>query len=440
MGMCRRAVAAGAVIGLAACSTPAIDTAPTADAEQLYASLYPYYAELCAVSELKKRPGFGAEISSGSGGHAILYLNGVCRVDGEHYPVIGLCDPSVPADRRGVGLSVNAHYKNAAWVATPGRDFLFHGRLAPGERLTHAAYERTQREAKARGILDGIEFHDVVFDDRPPSMSRPDYMYDVSVATDYAIGFGRDRYCARVPMTREKMMRVVAYLNGLNAPYRSGEKEFEWDVLRDNCAHIAHNALAQAGVWGPWPTDRFILIAAFDFPVPKNEFVNLMRRTNDFPIDDIDEVYDDDAARQALMRSDSLPTGPGALAEAEPAVRDNDVYDTDLRLIFYDDPIVGPYQRRFDRIFSEPRYLDLRANLQYFAGLYREIEGRRQPLAAFLSAHDAEDDTPERDALAQFYAQYYRHVADASAATSAALASLPPARAARVGGPPEPRR
>ena len=37
-------------------------------------------------------------------------------------------------------------------------------------------------------------------------------------------------------------------------------------------------------MWSEWPTHRPLLISAFDFPVPKNEFVNLMRRTNDLPI------------------------------------------------------------------------------------------------------------------------------------------------------------
>ena len=111
-------------------------------------------------------------ISSGIGGHAVFYLNGVCRVDDSHYPVIRLCDESTPAAERGVGISVNAHYKNANWIATPGREFFFHGGLAPGEPVTRAAYQRTQDRAKAMGILDGIEFHDGVFEDAPPKMSR----------------------------------------------------------------------------------------------------------------------------------------------------------------------------------------------------------------------------------------------------------------------------
>jgi hypothetical protein len=419
-----RAAAIAALLGLAACSTAHLDTGATADAERLYASLYPYYAEICAVSELKKKPGFGAEVNSGFGGHSVTYLNGVCRDDSVAYPTIRLCDAGTPAASQGVGLSVNAHYKNATWTATPGRDFFFHGTLEPGERLTRAAYAQTQARAEAMGILDGVEFHHEVFDGKPATMSVRDYKYEMSVATDYAIGFGRDRYCARVPMDHERMSLMVEYLNRLNAVYRDGRKEFEWNVFTDNCSHISHNALAAAGMWDEWPMGRPLLQSIFDFPVPKNEFVNLMRRANDLPIASLDAVYEDAAARHALLETASLPTAPGALAEAEPAVQDNDIYATDLSLIFYDDPIFGSYRKRFAQIFAEPRYVDLGANLQYFAALYREIERQRRSLASFLGRHD--DGTQAgREALARFYASYVRYVAAEHARVSADLAALP---------------
>lgn len=409
-----------ASLALAACSTAHLDTRPSADAEEAYAALFPYYAELCAVSEFKKKPGFGAELASGVGGHAILYLNGVCRDRRAGYPVIGLCEDGAPGEERGVGLSVNAHFKNAVWVATPGRDFLFHGTLRPGERLTRAVYARTQAAAKAKGIYDGVEFHDGVFAEMPPQMSRRDYQYEVSVATDYAIGFGRDRYCARVPLDRERMAALIAYLNELNAPYRAGEKVFDWNVLNNNCSHVAHNALAAAGIWSEWPMDRFLLLAAFSFPVPKNEFVNLARRLNDMPIDDIEAISGDRAARASLIGYGTLPTAPGALVEAEPAASQNDIYDTALSLIFYDDPIFGTYQPRFERIFAEPRYTDLAANFQHFADLYRRIEARRRPRAEML----ANRPPAERADFAEVYDQYYRHIDRASAALEAELALL----------------
>jgi hypothetical protein len=195
-------------------------------------------------------------------------------------------------------------------------------------------------------------------------------MYDMSVGTDYAVAFARDRYCARVPLDRRKMQAIVDYLNKVNAPYRSGQQVFQWDVLENNCTHLAHNVLAVAGMWPVWPTDRPLLISAFDFPVPKNEFVNLMRRANDMPIANPGTLYDDAAARATLLNWHHIPTQPGALAEAVRAIQPNEVYNTHLRLIFYDEPTFGHYQRWFDAIFGDPRYTVLRANLQYFSGLY----------------------------------------------------------------------
>lgn len=422
-----------AAISLAGCSTAHIDRTASAGAAQVYDDLYPYYAEVCALSELKKKPGIGVEISSGMGGHAILYLNGVCRDESAGYPVIRLCSAETPPAARGVGLSDNAHFKNANWVAVPGRDFVFHGTLKPGERVTQQVYDATQARAKALGIYDGIEFHDDVFDDKPAGMSRRNYKYEVSVATDYAVGFGRDRYCARVPVDRRQMAEIVDFLNGLNAPYRAGDKTFEWNIFNNNCGHVNHNALATAGIWSSWPTGQSPLLAAFDFPVPKNEFVDLMRRTNDFPLGDLDTVYGDRAARRDVLEHGALPSEPGALAEAEPADQANDLYDTDLHLIFYDSPIFGSYRRRFAQIFAEPRYWDLGANLRHFAALYRSVESDRRPLAAFLAAHDATTGA-ERDDLAQFYRAYYAAIDHAEARVEAGLAALEHAPA--IGGAP----
>ncbi|MDB5406496.1 MAG: hypothetical protein JWL84_1408 [Rhodospirillales bacterium] len=416
MRVARVGVVASIVLSLAGCSAARFSVPATEPDEAAYSALFPYYVEFCAVSQLRKKPGFGAKVESGFGGHSVLYLNGVCKVKDAHYPEIALCDDGPEVAENGVGLSVNAHYKNANWVATEGRDFFFHGGLDPAARLTRADYARVQAKAEAMGIYDGVQFHREVFDDMPAGMPREDFKYEMSVATDYAIGFGRDRYCARVPMSRDKMARVVTFLNGLNEPYRRDDKEFEWDILRDNCAHVTHNALATVDLWDEWPIDRFVLFAAFDFPVPKNEFVNLVRRTNDAPVDDLPALYADSAARRALLNDDWLPTEPGAIVETEPVFQKNDVYDTDLMLIFYDDPILGRYQSRFDRIFADPRYTDLRANLEYFVALFDKVERDRRPLATY----------PERTdpGFVAFYDRYYDLAGRQSAVLRAGLAGL----------------
>ena len=380
----KRLIACAVVLLLGGCFDaryPAgLAAAPAPDVEQIYAALYPYYVEFCAVSEIRKKPGSMVDIQGGGpGGHTVLYLNGVCKT-GAGYPELKLCDGD--ASGQGVGISVNAHYRNANWSAISGRDFFFHGDLAPGEAVTPASYARTQARAKAEGALDGIEFHDEVMRDKPAGLSDRDFKYEMSVATDYAIGFGRDRYCARVPIDRARMAGVIAYLNAVNQPYRLGVKLFQWDVLRDNCAHLTHNALATVGLWRHWPTDRALLVAAFDFPVPKNEFVNLMRRVNDLPIDDPEILWHDRELRSALTIQGWIATRPGGLAEAERAVGENAMYETDLRLIFFDEAITGTYRGRFDTIFRASRTTDLRSNLDHFAAVYDRILAARVEVSA----------------------------------------------------------
>ncbi len=407
--------------------------AATAVDEAYYSSLYPYYAEFCADSQILKKPGFGADIRGGIGGHSVLYLNGVCRDPSENYPTIVMCRPDTPAVRQGVGLSVNAHFKNAYWVATEGRDFFFHGDLDRTKRLTRDDYRKVQARAKDMGIYSGVVFHDEVFDDKPDDMSREDYKYEVSIGTDYAVELARDRYCTRVPTSVDQMKKIIVFLNSVNDIYKSGEKDFEWNVLENNCSHMTHNALAAAGFWPPWETDRFILISAFDFPVPKNEFVNLARRLNDIPTDDLIGLYRDPEVRKALDEN-WLPLEPGALVEKGDVFPDNDVYDTDLSLIFYHWPIYNIYQIRFDEMFSEPRYFDVRANLRYFSDLYKNVLADRKPVEGYLVPHRdvtrANKIAPLRVAVSdpddfrRFYSAFYAYVAREKATIDGQIAVL----------------
>jgi len=168
--------------------------------------------------------------------------------------------------------------------------------------------------------------------------------------------------------------------------------------------------------------------------VPKNEFINQLERTNDLPLTDPLKLYADPMARQALMRQDWLPTEPGALASIVRARPNNDVYDTDLELIFYDLPVIEPYHQRMTAIMADPRYFDLRANLAYFAKLYETILANKMPVAWYLKQGDERRpgklpsslaSTAERREFAAFYDRYYRYVARQSAQVNSTLAALP---------------
>ena len=386
-----------ALLCLSACSS--YMPAPTAPLEDTYSRIFPYYIEQCAVSEINKTASFGATVESGGpGGHSLLYLNGVCRDTNAGYPVLKLCDDTTPAASQGVGLSVNDHFANANWVATPGQEFFFHGTVQPGEGLTKQSYDATEAAAEQMGIYDGVRFHDRVYQSMPAGMSLQDYTYDISIGTDYADDFARNRYCARVPVSKAQMEDTVRYLNRLNEPYRKGDKEFHWDVLLNNCTHMVHDALAAAGVWDAWPQTDWMVLAAFDFPVPKNEFVNLMRHAYGIDLTDPRAIYDDDALRDNFIRYGFLPDEPGVLAEFSPVIAPNDVYSTNSRLIFFDEAITGSYEYHFEEIYGDKRYTDLRTNLAYFSDLYGQVQQARKPLAT---------DDPD---FAAFYNDYYAYI------------------------------
>ena len=344
-----------------------------------YEDVVPYYAELCALSELRKKPGSGVELNSGIGGHSLLYLNGVRVNRASSYPVLEVCPPGSEPGRQGAVISVNSHYRNANWLAVEDRNFVFRGALAPGEALTPEGYARTQRRAREMGVLEGIEFHEHFFRDKPPGMPAEDFKYEISVASDYAVQFGRDCYRARLPLDAGRMRMIVDFLNNLNAPYQAG-RTYNWKLFNDNCSHVAHNALAAAGVWAPWPTGQSVALAVFKFPVPKNEMVDLARRANDLPLEDAQALFDDPHARRALLETGTLPAGPGALTSIARAITANDIYDVErLRLIFFDNPFWGPYRFWFKRLFSEPRYTDLAANLRHFVKRYEAAASRLAP-------------------------------------------------------------
>lgn len=398
----------GAVVLASACVDNHFIVKETQPSEALYTSLFPTYVEYCALSEIKKKPNHGVEVlGGGPGGHALLFLSGVCRVQGAGYPTVALCPPDQLKPGVGVGISVNAHFRNANWVATEGRDFFFRGLAEQGEALTDELYWRTQARAREMGILDGIVFHDEVMASKPAGMDPQVFMYEMSVATDYGVALGRDRFCVRVPVTQGELGEVVDRLNAANEPFRTGEKTFEWDVVRNNCAHVIHNVLVPLHLWRHWPTDRFVVISAFDFPVPKNELVSLVRLTNDKRLARPSARYAEDSTQR-------VGAAPGALVESERVLQPNEVYDTDLSSIFYEFPPF-PLHQRFVGFFADERYTDLGANLRWFAKRDRDL---------LQSTYDeATSSSEERARFQQLYRDYLTRQANTVEQWLAALPS-----------------
>ncbi len=337
-----------------------------------YDELYPYYVELCAVSQIK--PIHGNE--GGVGGHAVLYLKGTCLKQDASYPLIELCDDTLDLSDpdAGVGISVDKTFKNVNWVGVPGRSLLLTGLVSDGEVLTPELEAATVQEVIDRRVFRGIELHEEYLEDRPAGMSVEDYAALQAVGTDYALTYGRTAYCAKLPVTREMLPPVVEFLNALNRKYATQEADYKWSGLHDNCTHTVRNAIAALGAWEPKTVNRIKLLQIFDLAVPANEFVNLAALANDDAPSGPWAVYGDPFKRRTLVEHGWLPRQPGGLIQKIDVHTPNQVYRTDLNMLVLEGQLLlKPKSWKLQRMLGELRYTDLRANLLYFQDQYEEL-------------------------------------------------------------------
>jgi hypothetical protein len=359
-----------------------------------YERLFPYYAELCAGSQ------FHAKLTGEGGiaGHAVMYLKGACREDDAPFPQLRRCGTvatSVDDPEHGVGISVNRWFKNVNWVAIPGYHLFFDGNVKMGERLSRTQFEAVEQQAIDSGLYRGVAFHHF-----PGAESDTDlhvFLERHAIGTDFALQFARTVFCARLPVTTAMMDQIISFLNDKNREYFEGKADYNWSVWADNCSHTLRNALAAANIWSPLSVRAIKFRQIFNLAIPANEFVNLAElMTQDDDIGDYRAILDDGPRRDAFHEFRWLPTEPGALLKTLPVHTPNDLYDTTFRLFTLQSPfLLGKTQRAID-LLSDRRFVDLDANLHYFAEKYDAILARLDH---------------ERDTMASVRGTPYRHVA-----------------------------
>ena len=365
-------LAALVVFGLHAAPPVGGDESSIPPAGPTYDELYPYYVELCAVSQI--RPIHADE--GGVGGHAVLYLKGTCLKKDSPYPLIEVCDDTLDLSDpdAGVGISVDKTFKNVNWVGVPGRSLLLTGLVSGGEVLTPELEAATVQAVIDRGVFRGIELHEEYLEDRPAGMSVERYAALQAVGTDYALTYGRTAYCAKLPVTREMLPPMVEFLNGLNRRYATQEADYQWSGLHDNCTHTVRNAIAASDAWEPKTVNRIKLLQIFDLAVPANEFVNLAALANDDAPSGPWAVYRDPLKRRTLVEHGWLPTQPGGLIQKIDVHTPNQVYRTNLNMFVLEGQLLlKPKSWKLQRMLGERRYTDLRANLLYFQDQYEEL-------------------------------------------------------------------
>ena len=399
------------------------------DAQDVYNSLFPYYAEVCVLTQLRRRGG----TPGGWGGHASLFLNGAAIDADAGFPRLRLVeDEAALADAdSGTGVSVNQIFTNVNWVAIPGRAEFFRGGLAPDRTLDHATYDAAVERASRASWFAGIRIRDPLARRRPTTMSLTEFIVRNSIGTDFALNFARTAYCARLPMSHAAMSRVIGFLNVVNANAQA--HGYTWNAYTNNCSHVTHNALAAAGIWDPkeargpgWINVLQDVLSVAksvtarrmsDLSFPANSFVRAFEAGNERPIDDPNvAATDHDLVRTVAEGWTS--TGPGALIVTYPmqdAAR-NEIFAAGRDPFLFSLPVFWDKDETFRRLTRQPsaHLTDLKANLVAFRERYERI----------LAGEPSDDLAPavgKAPGVGEFRERLYRLVTDDLRRTNARL-------------------
>jgi hypothetical protein len=391
---------------LLGCDTVTHESLPTIRPEPVYDLLYPYYIEICAVSQIRAK--FAEH--GGTPGHAVMFLKGVCRDPEAPFPTIKVCDPEsvdLSDPESGVGISVNKVFKNVNWMAVPGKKLFFYGNLENDEVLDKQHVQETLQAAADREVFKGIEAHERYRPLKGDTQAVVGFLAKETLGTDFALTYGRTIFCARLPVTRNMMEEIVAYLNGLNREYALGKADYNWSGYSDNCSHTLHNALAAASVWPSKSVNSFKVRQFFNLSVPANEFAELAILSNTFPLENFNKIYRDKVKRSALMKHNWLPVRHGALLKLIPIHQNNELYDTTVKIFVLQNPFLKPKSNKIGELYRDPRCREVKANLLFYKDLYESIlRNRVRPW------NDSRGKNQKEQARAKYYTYIEGQLAD----------------------------
>jgi hypothetical protein len=338
-----------------------------------YNQLFPLHVEVCSVRQIVPKEG-GA---GGPGGHALMYLKGVCRDPQAGYPRLKRCAPGTDLTNpeSGTVVSVDKHFKNVNWVAVEGRTMMLTGGM---ERVSRQNYDALVQQVSAGGAFDGIKYNDEFLKSvtapsgatMPPAEHVKKAAIEDAVGTDFAINAGRKSSCARIPMSDAQITAMMDYLNGLNDKYASGKADYVWNGYKDNCTHVVHNALAAAGIGKPKKTNAPFYELPFNQQWPENEAFRAAKLVAEDKLEDLAGLYGNDRKREAFLKFGQGPARHGGLLEARAQIADNEMYDPSEKVLFWDVPKLNPRRKAMDRMFGDPRNTDLRVNLEHYEEAY----------------------------------------------------------------------
>jgi hypothetical protein len=365
-----------------------------------YDQLFPYSAELCAVTQWTKK----GQPPGGETGHMFTILRGVCRDTSSPYPKIKMCDTS-----NTVGISVDLGFKNVNWVATEDADFVLTGGLPQNATLDQAAYDRALQHVLDEHVFQNVQFQERIIKNKPKGMSDERFIADYGLSTHYAVNFARNSYCARVPMNKQMMEKSVDFLNKKNHYYFVEKHEYVWDLVRDNCTTLAHNILAAAGVWSFKNPKGNILDSLNEAAIPANEFIGTVELNKLFDLTDVADLYQGTLLRPSFLDNRWLESQPGIMVRTVPIHSyDNQIFDVQSIIETIDYPLFDPLHSLFADDLKEPHYVDLKQNLLWYRDRYQHVLDSQREVSSY--GRTRQDANLNSEVFRKFYSQYYDYI------------------------------
>ena len=354
--------------------------------EARYEALFPYYVELCAISQFRSEElGVG-----GSPGHAVMYLKGACRDTDAPYPKLRRCarnatDPNDP--EHGAGISVNRWFRNVNWVAVSRARACSSTARSRARRGgdARALRRRSRATRSTTGVFRGIELWPYPASRHRTRRSSTSSTRRAPAPTSRCATRAR-RCAAGVPVEPEMMDEIIHFLNDLNREYATGAVDFDWNGYHDNCVHTLRNALAAASMWrADLGAGHASCASSSTWRCPPNEAINLAALGTMGPIDSYPAIFGDDSMRHAMLEFGWLPTRHGGCWCRCRFTPRTSCSIREPRLLIFQGPATMRTTRRLLKMLDDPRFTELEPNLAHFEQLYREIlarEGGRDPFAA----------------------------------------------------------
>jgi hypothetical protein len=349
--------------------------------DERYEALFPYYVELCAVSQLRS----DELLTGGSPGHAAMYLKGACRDEDAPYPKLRRCarHATDPDDREhGAGISVNRWFRNVNWMAVSGRGMFFDGGLEPDEVVTRARFEEVAPDAIDAGVFHGVELWP--WPARTPDADFLEWVTYRSAGTDFAVRLARSSLCGRLPVEPEMLDEIIDFLNDLNREYATGAKRLPLERLP---RQLRPHAAQRAGGGERRGTDLGAPHEAAPALPPgrageRGDLARGARHDGPGGLVSADLPGRPPAQFPARVR---LAPRHGALLVSLPVHTTNELFDQCARMLVFQGPATMRTTRRLLEMLEDPRFTELDANLAHFGDVYREIlaaKEERDPMAA----------------------------------------------------------